>query len=310
MLVTAFELARAARGFDLLYANSPKSFLISAIAGVIARRPVVWHVRDIISTEHFSRANVRLLVAVANYRTARVVANSQATADAFVAAGGRRDRVTVVHNGIDAEVFDCLAPDTRLTVRRALGIANDAFLVGSFSRLHPWKGQRVLLDALDTLPGVHAIVVGGALFSGEEPFEAELRARVSQPPLSGRVQLLGTRGDVPSLIAACDVVVHTSVLPEPFGRVLVEALLAYRPLIASNAGGVREIVEDGVTAQLVAPGDAAELARAIQRVRDDPARATDMAAAGSADVRRRFTHDALIAGVSSVVDGVLSVVRR
>ena len=183
-------------------------------------------------------------------------------------------------------------------------------LVGSFSRLHPWKGQRVLLDALDTLPGVHAIVVGGALFSGEEPFEAELRARVSQPPLSGRVQLLGTRGDVPSLIAACDVVVHTSVLPEPFGRVLVEALLAYRPLIASNAGGVREIVEDGVTAQLVAPGDAAELARAIQRVRDDPARATDMAAAGSADVRRRFTHDALIAGVSSVVDGVLSVVRR
>ena len=68
MLVTAFELARAARGYDLLYANSPKSFLISAIAGIIARRPVVWHVRDIISTEHFSRANVRLLVAAANRR--------------------------------------------------------------------------------------------------------------------------------------------------------------------------------------------------------------------------------------------------
>ena len=304
-LVGAFELARTARAFNVLYANSPKSFLISVISGVLSRRPVVWHVRDIISREHFSRSNVRLLVAAANRFAVRVVANSHATADAFVAAGGRRDIVRVVHNGIDAGPFDALPADTRATVRQSLGIADDAFVVGSFSRLNPWKGQRVLLDALEALPDVHALVVGGALFSGEEPYEAELRARVATPGLAGRVQLLGSRDDIPQLIAACDAVVHTSVLPEPFGRVLVEALLARRPLIASDAGGVREIVEHGVTALLVPPGDARALADAIQATRRDPARAAAMANAGSADVRRRFTRTALIQGVNAVIDDIL-----
>jgi glycosyltransferase involved in cell wall biosynthesis len=295
-------LARSARPFDLLYANSPKSFLISVAAGVLARRPVVWHLRDILDPQHFSRSNVQLLIRAANVRAARIVANSHATADAFVSAGGRRDIVRVVHNGIDAAPFDRLAPSARADARRELGIAETDFVVGSFSRLHPWKGQRVLLDALETLPGVHALIVGGALFSGEAEFETELRDRAARVPLAGRVHLLGARREVPRLIAACDVVVHSSIWPEPFGRVLVEALLARKPLIASDAGGVREIVEDRRTALLVPPGDAAQLAQEIAAVREFPARAAAMAAAGSADVRHRFTRSAMTDGVAKVID--------
>ena len=302
-------LAREARQYDLLYANSPKSFLISAAAGLLAGRPVIWHLRDILDRQHFSAPNVRLLVATANARAARVVANSQATADAFVVAGGRRAIVRVVHNGIDPAPFDALGPGVRSDVRRTLGVADDAFLVGSFGRLHPWKGQRVLLEALATLPGVHALIAGGALFSGEADYEAELVTTSACAELGGRVHLLGARDDVPRLIAACDVVVHTSVWPEPFGRVLVEGLLAERPLIASDAGAVREIVQDGVTALLVPPGDAARLAAAIRAVRDDPAQAAALAAAGSLDVRRRFTHEAMIDGVTRVIGDVLDGVR-
>ena len=301
-----FDLARSARPFALLYANSPKSFLVSVAAGALARRPVVWHLRDILDLQHFSRSNVRLLVGFANRRAARVVANSHATANAFVAAGGRRDIVRVVHNGIDAAPFDGLAPSARADARQELGISETAFVVGSFSRLHPWKGQRVLLDALEMLPEVHTLLVGGALFSGEAEFEAELHERAARAPLAGRVHLLGARREIPRLIAACDVVVHSSIWPEPFGRVLVEALLASKPLIASDAGGVREIVEDGRTALLTAPGDAAQLARAIAEVRNDPARAAAMAAAGSADVRRRFTRSAMTAGVEQVIEDLLA----
>lgn len=304
-----FDLARSARPFALLYANSPKSFLVSAAAGALARRPVVWHLRDILDLQHFSRSNVRLLVSLANRRAARVVANSHATANAFVAAGGRRDIVRVVHNGIDAAPFDGLAPSARADARQELGISETSFVVGSFSRLHPWKGQRVLLDALETLPDVHALLVGGALFSGEAEFEAELHERAARAPLAGRVHLLGARREIPRLIAACDVVVHSSIWPEPFGRVLVEALLASKPLIASDAGGVREIVEDGRTALLTAPGDAAQLARAIAEIRNDPARAAAMAAAGSADVRRRFTRSAMTAGVEQVIEDLLAETR-
>ncbi len=304
-----FELARTARAFGLLYCNSPKSFLIGAAAGLVARRPVVWHLRDILDAAHFSRVNIRLLVTMANARAAAVVANSQATADAFIAAGGRREVVTVVHNGIDATPFDLVSDDARVTVRHALGVPADAFLVGHFSRLHPWKGQQVLLDALETLPDVHAILVGGALFSGEEAFEAELRARVARPPLAGRVRMLGASREVASLIAACDAVAHTSVLPEPFGRVLVEALLARRPVVASDAGGVREVVSDEVTALLVRPGDANALAHAIERLRDDPSLGARLAAAGSHDVRQRFTRDAMLDGVARVVERVLGAHR-
>jgi glycosyltransferase involved in cell wall biosynthesis len=304
-LAATLRLARAlageARPFDLLYANSPKSFVVAALAGLLARRPVVWHLRDILGQGHFSRANVRMVVALANWCAVRVVANSRATADAFVAAGGRASLVTVVHNGIDAAPFDALGPDTRAAVRAELGIPDDVFLVGCFSRLHPWKGQHVLLDAVARMPGVHALVVGGALFSGEAPYEAELRARAQLPGFAGRVHMLGVRGDVPRLLAACDVVVHASVLAEPFGRVLVEAMLARRPVVATAAGGVPEVVSDGETGVLVPPGDARALGEAIDALRRDPARVAALARRGADHARACFSRETMLAGVHRVI---------
>ncbi|HKH94237.1 MAG TPA: glycosyltransferase family 4 protein [Gemmatimonadaceae bacterium] len=307
-LVAAGRMARAlaelARPFDVLYANSPKSFLVAALAGGIARKPVVWHLRDILGQGHFSATNARAMVTVANWRAVRVVANSRATADAFVAAGGDPSLVTVVHNGIDPAPFDALAPDARGTVRAELGIPADAFLVGSFSRLHPWKGQTVLLDAVARMPDVHALIVGGALFSGEAPYEAELRARAQLPSFAGRVHMPGARDDVPRLLAACDVVVHASVLAEPFGRVLVEAMLAERPVVATRAGGVPEVVTDGETGVLIPPGDAGALGDALDALRRDVVRTATLARRGAARARECFSRDAMLAGVRRVLDEV------
>jgi glycosyltransferase involved in cell wall biosynthesis len=297
----ARAVARAAAPYEVLYANSPKSFLVAALAAVFADRPVVWHLRDILDERHFSVANVRAVIAAANWRAVRVVANSRATADAFIAAGGRRALVTVVHNGIDPAPFDALGPDSCREVRAELGVPSDAFVVGCFSRLHPWKGQSVLLDAVSRMPGVHALVVGGALFSGEAPYEAELRARAELPSFAGRVHMLGARDDVPRLLAACDVAVHASVLAEPFGRVLVEAMLAGRPVIATDAGGVPEVVTDGETGVLVPPGDARALGEAIDALRREPMRGAALARCASVHARQRFSRDAMLAGVRRVL---------
>lgn len=310
MVSASARLAREARNFSVLYANSPKSFLACAAAGVMARRPVIWHLHDILDTTHFSAANIRLLVATANSAAARVVANSAATADAFVAVGGARHLLRVIHNGISAAPFDALAATVRADVRRALGVSTDAFVVGSFSRLHPWKGHRTLFDALATLPAIHAIVVGGALFSGEDAYAAELRTRAAAAEFGGRIHLLGARTDIPELMSACDVVAHTSIWPEPFGRVVVEAMLAERPIIATNAGGVPEIVTDHVTGLLVPPGDAGRLAEAIHALQTDPLRARAMARAGNVEARRRFTREEMIVAVAHVVDEVTGAARR
>ena len=300
----ARAVARASRPYDLLYANSPKSFLVAALAGAIARKPVVWHLRDILGQGHFNAANVRIMIAAANRRAVRVVANSRATADAFVAAGGKPSLVTVVHNGIDPAPFDALAPDARREVRAELGIPADAFVAGCFSRLHRWKGQEVFLDAVARMPEVHALVVGGALFSGEAPYEAELRARTEMPALAGRVYMLGARDDVPRLLAACDAVVHASVLAEPFGRVIVEAMLSSRPVIATRAGGVPEVVTDGETGVHVPPGDARTLGEALEALRQDAVRSATLAGRGAAHARACFSRDAMLAGVRRVIDEV------
>jgi glycosyltransferase involved in cell wall biosynthesis len=299
----AKKVARRARHHDVLYANSQKAFVVAAAAGLLARRPVIWHLRDILAEPHFSRANITAAAQLANLRAARVIANSQATADAFMAAGGNRELVRVVHNGIDVAPFDAVRDDTGLETRHALGIPDDAYVVAMFGRFHAWKGQPVLLEAMAQLPGVHALVVGSALF-GEEAFERGQQERARELGIADRVHFLGFREDIPALMRAADVVAHTSVLPEPFGRVVVEGMLAGRPVVATRAGGVPEIVTDAVTGLLVPPGDATALAAAIRRLRDDPGAAGTMARAGAERARARFTRDAMCNGVRQVIDAL------
>ncbi|NBW66697.1 glycosyltransferase family 1 protein, partial [bacterium] len=303
----AKRVARRARAYDVLYANSQKAFVVAAAAGLLARRPVVWHLRDILEEPHFSRANITAAAQLANLRAAGVIANSRATADAFVAAGGHRELVHVVHNGIDVAPFDALSSDAGPEARRALGVPAEAFLVALFGRFHPWKGQQVLLDALAELPGVHALIVGAPLF-GETAFEAAQHERARALGIADRVHWLGFRDDIPALMRAADVVVHTSVLPEPFGRVVVEGMLAGRPVVATRAGGVPEIMTEGETGCLVPPADAPALARAIRGLRDNPAGAAAMAARGAAHARAQFSAGAMCAGVARALDAILQEV--
>ena len=299
----ARRIAKQAGGRDLLYANSQKAFVVAAAAGLLAGTPVVWHLRDILAPPHFSTTNVRAASTLANLRAARVIANSQATANAFVAAGGRAALVRVVHNGVDAAPFDAAGPDEAAAVRRELGIPPGAFVIAMFGRFHPWKGQQVLLDALVGLDGVHALIVGAPLF-GEELFASALRAQAERLGVTARAHFLGFRHDIPVLMAAADVVVHSSVYPEPFGRVVVEGMLARRPVVATRAGGITELVTDGETGVLVPPGDAAAMARAIAGLHADPARAAGIAARGARHAREHFSVGAMVRGVEVALEGV------
>jgi len=299
----ARRVAARARRRDLIYANSQKAFVVAAAAGLVARRPVVWHLRDILASPHFSGTNVRAAAALANLRAARVITNSRATAAAFIGAGGREALVRVVHNGIDPAPFDAVTAAAAAATRAELGIAADAFVIALFGRFHPWKGQQVVLDALAQLPDVHALIVGAPLF-GEELFAASLVAQADRLGVAARAHFLGFRSDVPTLMRAADVVVHASVYPEPFGRVVVEGMLAGRPVVATRGGGITELVTDEDTAVLVPPDDAGALANAIRALRNDPARAAAIAARGMARAREQFTVSAMVRGVEEAIAGL------
>jgi glycosyltransferase involved in cell wall biosynthesis len=299
----ARHVARRAKAHRVIYANSQKAFVVAAAAGLLARRPVVWHLRDILAPPHFSVTNVRAAVTLANLRAARVITNSRATAAAFTQAGGHASLVRVVHNGIDPAPFDAVTPAVAATTRAALGVPANAYVVALFGRFHPWKGQQVLLDALTRLPRVHALFVGAPLF-GEEAFASALQAQAAKTGVADRAHFLGFRADVPELMRASDAVVHASVYPEPFGRVIVEGMLAGRPVIATRAGGVTEIVDDK-TAVLVPPNDAEALAWAIESLAGDPGHAAAMAARGAERARKEFSVAAMVWGVEDAVRDLL-----
>ncbi|MBS7538478.1 glycosyltransferase family 4 protein [Ancylobacter lacus] len=299
-----FGLARRARGADLLYANTQKAFVVAAMAAPFARRPLIWHLRDMLTADHFAGAMRKVAIGLANRNAACIIANSQATADAFRAAGGTAP-LRVVHNGIDPAAFDAVPGEAaRAAFRAEIGVP-EAPLVGVFSRLAHWKGQHVLVEAMKSLPAIHAVFVGGALFE-EAAYERDLRAQIAAAGLGERCHFLGFRSDVPALMKSVDIVAHTSIAPEPFGRVVVEGMLAHRPVVATRAGGVSEIVDDGDTGLLVTPGSVEELAAALATLVGSPEAAAALAARGAEAARRRFSLQACVSGVEAIVHEVVA----
>ena len=308
LLRLARDVARQGSETDLFYANSQKTMFVAAIAGLLTRKPVIWHLRDIMTAEHFGWFHRNLAVQVASLLVRRVIANSESTRRCFIDSGGSPDRIRVVYNGIRAADFD--VPGARAAgqrARAALGLQGVP-TVGIFSRLAQWKGQHVLIEALAAAPGVHALLVGEALFEVDKAYVEELHRLAARLGVSDRVHFLGFRQDVGEFMQACDLVLHTSVAPEPFGRVIVEGLLAGRPVIATAAGGAMEILTDGVTGRLVPPGDASALAGAICALIADPSAAQAMAARGGEAVRARFSLEAMVEGVERQIADVLQPV--
>ena len=129
-----------------------------------------------------------------------------------------------------------------------------------------------------------------------------MRQQAQELGISQRVHFLGFRADVPRLMRLVRVILHTSTSPEPFGRVIVEGMLARKPVVASRAGGVSEIVTHGKTGYLVPPGDASELAATVNRLLADPGQAEEVARAGRADAEARFTVSAMVEGVGRNIE--------
>lgn len=292
------QLAKLAARFDVLYANSQKAFLVSALA---RRRGqiLVWHLRDMLTADHFSPFLRRVAVFAGNFSATVVIANSEATRESFIQAGGNPGKACVVYNGIDPAPFDGVSASEVEAVRRALNLQGK-YVVGCFGRITSWKAQHVVIEALMALPDTHAIIVGEALF-GETAYSEKLQALVHSLGIQDRVHFLGFRRDIPLLMKLADVVVHSSTAPEPFGRVLVEAMLAGTPVIATRAGGALEIIGDGETGLLVTPGSVQELSAAVTQLKDDPEFASRLALAGRQRAINVFSVRAMIESIHHVL---------
>jgi glycosyltransferase involved in cell wall biosynthesis len=210
-------------------------------------------------------------------------------------------KVELVYDGLP----ETLRTVERAAARRALGIAADRFVVALVGRVSDWKGQDVLVRALAKPPlvanGAVAVIAGDA-YPGAESFERELDALIGRLGLTTRVKRLGFREDVGTILGAADVLAVPSTRPEPLGLVAMEGAAAGLPVVASAHGGVVEIVRQGETGLLAAPGDAAALARALRRLADDPEWARRLGAAGRRDVAERFPIEGMLARLQDLYE--------
>ena len=280
---------------DLVHTNSLKAALYGGVAARLAGVPVVWHIRDRIAEDYLTSPAVGLVRAAGSVLPRAVIVNSEATRATLGSVSRRRvDGVTVIHDALPRGG----AQESPLP--------HDGFRVAMVGRLAPWKGQHIFLQAFARALGgtyARAVVVGSAMF-GEQEYEAELHALVARLGIGAQVEFTGFHDDVAGVLAEVDCLVHASVIPEPFGQVVVEGMAAGLPVIASGEGGPAEIITDGVDGVLSRPGDIEGLAGHLQRLADDPiarARLGDAAL-----VRARAFSPEIIAGeVRAVYDLVL-----
>ena len=286
LLLLIAKVVKLSGDRDLIYANTQKALVVGAIASLLTGKPLVYHLHDILSSEHFSQTNRRLAISLANRVAALIIANSKATKTAFVEAGGNSKLVEVVYNGFDLEKYQHNYGDRITELKQELNLSGQ-YIIGHFSRLSPWKGQHILIEALTHCPQATAILVGDALF-GEYEYVQQLHQQVEQLGLSDRVLFLGFRSDVVELMSMCDLIVHTSTAPEPFGRVIVEAMLCGKPIVATAAGGATELIDRGHTGWLTPPGDVLKLAEIIEQCHRHSETTDKIARSGKISAIQRF----------------------
>jgi glycosyltransferase involved in cell wall biosynthesis len=304
-LSTARQIARLAwharrEGVRVIHAHDFYSNVIGVLAARAAGVRAIASRRDL---GHWlspvQRAALKLALALSDV----VIANARAVGDLVLAHELRRaSKLRVVPNGIDVAAFDrrrALAPEPPLPERTP-----ERARVAMVAAMHlPDKGHADLLDAAARLAqrGVRA----EWLIPSDGVLRATLEERARSLGLEGDVRFLGRRGDIPAILEAADLVVHPS-WAEGFPNVVLEAMCASKPVVATRVGGCPELIDDGESGWLVEPRRTDALAAAIAHALADPARARAMGRRGRARVEREYSLDRMTATVDGIYSALLA----
>lgn len=257
------QLSRLARvnHIQIVHANTIWINHYAQSVGKKLNIPVVCHLRDIISREQARKYNL--------HKVDFIIPISDAVAKPLLETKINRSRIKRIYNGVDIDRFS----------RGKKVISTEGYLIGIVGQLSPrsqWKGQREFIRAAAEVckqrNDVYFAVVGGDDTPADHPehgsYIRELEELSEELGIRRKVIFTGYRSDMPDVMASLDILVSAS-YAEPFGRVIIEAMASGKPVIATNAGGVPEIVQDGVTGLLVPPKDYKSLANAMLKLLQD-----------------------------------------
>jgi glycosyltransferase involved in cell wall biosynthesis len=250
---------------DIVHSSMGWAQILGGTAAVLAGVPNVWY-------QHTRPDPFNWLDRLASLiPTSTIYANSQDTLRRQQQLFTSAKKFQLVYCGIDLTAFSPTVGQERgVALRKHYAIAEDAAIVVMPGRLQHWKGQTVFIEAARQLSpkysNVYFLIVGDTLFGLEPEYKTALETQVAQSGLASRIIFTGQCADMVAVYQLADIVVHASLVPEPFGLVIAEAMAMARPVIASNQGGPTEIVVDGVTGYLISPGSPQLLAAKIDEL--------------------------------------------
>jgi len=294
-LPSAWHLARLAREsrIDIVHAHTSHAHSIALLSRVFWPHPKVVVHRRVSFPPRGGPLNRW------KYRAPdRIVCVSAGVRDVLLAFGLPEQRLALVHSAVDLARLD-VAP----LPRTALGVPEGVPFLLSAGALVGHKDHATLLDAFAQVRNAHPHA--RLAIAGEGPLRAQLEARAQALGVAQSVQLLGQRHDVPALIRAADVYVSSS-WSEGLGTSVLEALGAGTPVVATEAGGVGEMVLPGQTGRLVPSREPAALAGAVLACLAEPEISQRLAAAGQDWVRARFGVERMVAGNLEVYRSLFS----
>ena len=292
---------------DLIHSNGFKMHVLAAWARP-AGCPLIWHIRDYVSTRPFMS---RLIRANANRCTA-AIANSTSVAEDLRTVCGDKLRIYRVYNGVDLKTFSPNGNIANLDEICAMPApAPKTMRVGLIATMARWKGHRVFLEAVakaSRITPIRAYVIGAPIYRTDSSQYRidELRQMAAELGLEKNVGFTGFVEESAAAIRALDIVVHASTQPEPFGLAIAEGMACGKPVIVSAAGGAREIVTPGVDALTHPPGNVDALADCIVKLAGDSGLRDRIGTAARASAERQFSRERVIAEMLPIYQGVAS----
>jgi glycosyltransferase involved in cell wall biosynthesis len=278
------------RQIAIIHTDSTTETFYAGIAAMIMRIPLIWHIRvsdggwflDGILSMLSSKL---ILVADAVRRRFPWLKNSH--------------KMVVIHNGIDLEAFDNFP--LSFSIREKFNIDKDTVLLGCIGRVEKRKGQEDLISTMRQINDAKLILIG----SGEERYIKAMRLLCNDLGIADRVIFAGFLDYVPAALKEIDILVFPTLHGEGFPRVILEAMAAGIPVVATDDGGNPEAVEDEQTGYIVPPGDVNTLVEKISLLARDRRKREAMGLAGRARVERLFTIQKNVAQIQDIYDGIL-----
>jgi glycosyltransferase involved in cell wall biosynthesis len=231
----------------------------------------------------------------------RIIAVSREVKESLIRRRGiPEEKIQVIYYGVDLEQFHPNGRDSVLAKRREINVRPEEFLIGIVARLEPWKGHRYFIEAFaEVAPRFpHARVI----LIGDGSLRSELESMTRQKKLQERISFLGVRNDVAQLVNCLDLFVLPSLPGEGLPNVLLEAMACGKPVIATQVGGVPELVYNNQNGYLAPPGNAKALSETLAQALSNRARLQQLALAGKAAVEKSFSLNQQIAAFQNTFD--------